>query len=968
MDIANRIGLGSTQSRIQINPAFAVAIVGLSDTATHGLCATRGVELTAQVTGLPEGVPAGTAYQWHVQGSGPIAGATQAAYLPDTPLVDQSAIFCAVDVPGLGSRASSAAIYRQIVPQVQGSLFDEVFDLDIGPQMVATAAVFSGENLSFAVTGAGAGIDTVTGEVSVPTDVEMDGAIIEVIATNSGGSATAAFQVTIEDISLEGALPFGALTPAGAGGIAVPGSAITQGDPAGHWTITGGFLVPSSAGEGALSGVYALVFDSSDTLDVMIEPDKASARVDEIATVFDTLPASARGLMVQDGDARPLGRIRLAPRVFDQQMVLEPTNWLEDADPRASLRPVTLGGLTIGGDPSGDRVLRMENLMVQGFVCQLEQGSGESEFNNGIILVERPSRHVVIRQNDIWSRDLAEIVAADDFRNNLGTSRQMRGIFTGKYSGRNEHISIEDNHIHDVSRGLNMVVVDSYEGQRSRLCGNIIEDCYTNFFTCGNIDGLDIFDNRCMGVYAANGDTTGAIPATSPHSAAGGSFDAGASKRTQNITMIGNLFHTGWKRTKLHADLGLPKPEIGATGIKFNDPGVTDAYWNIVVGFNTVISHGICLELAGAGADTHIDVFNNTLASESYAGIGSGPVFYFLGAENARVFNNIGTDYTLGTNDGTGIHVATLDTLEGYGNLKINATPTGNFGENDYFAGDPVKGIDLLTIDEAQVAYTPKADTRALTAAQKKGAQGTGLYQGDGVHSVVYDKPTPSGGVAHSYSLATFNGTYLERGGISNLTGPVDAMTFAFQGQTDLSADGANRVLFSMAGQRLYIRKLADGTISFKAEDDTNNNFIEGEAYGLGMSSDQGLVSYVCSFDFQRGTMLFAANGELADWYSVSRLRRRSLSLDAYFPRIFANELTNATGRWWGQMGAFYLSDRFVDLETEAGLNSFFAADGGLVDLGVDGSAPTGEQPMIFIKGDQPTTNLGTGGQFTLKP
>src|SRR5690606_3325018 len=72
-----------------------------------------------------------------------------------------------------------------------------IFDLGSGVQTVAAGADFTGENLSFAVTGAGATIDARTGLVSIPTDKAVQAAVT-VTATNSGGSATSSFQVTVE--------------------------------------------------------------------------------------------------------------------------------------------------------------------------------------------------------------------------------------------------------------------------------------------------------------------------------------------------------------------------------------------------------------------------------------------------------------------------------------------------------------------------------------------------------------------------------------------------------------------------------------------------------------------------------------------------------------------------------------------------------------------------------------------------
>lgn len=970
MDIANRMGFGTAPHMTKL-AKFAVALSGLTDNAAFGPCALRGTPVLAEVSDGDDPLPTGISYQWHSVADGPIAGATGASFVPDAPLADEAVIFCVVTVPGRGSRTSARAVLRDAVPQVEGALFDEVFDVDTGPQVVAASSVFTGLNLRYAVTGVGAIIDPITGDISVLTDVERDGDIITVMATNSGGTASAAFQVTVEDVAAGEALPFGGLTPAGAGGIKVDGTSVTGGDPGGHWEITDGFLVPSAAGEGALSGFYALVFNNGDTLDVMIEDDKASARADEIVAVYDSLPLTARGLMVQDGDARAMGRIRLAPKVFEREMVLEPTNWIEDADPRQSLRPVTLAGLAIGGDPSGDQILRMENLTVQGLIFQMQAGGGETEGNNGIIRVERPSRHVIIRQNEIWSRDTREIVEANDYRDNFNTSRQMRGIATSVYRGMNEHICIEDNHIHSVSRGVTLTATGAYEGVRSRFCGNYIEHCYTNFFTAGFFDGLDIFDNYCMGVYAALEDTLGTIPQDSPHSAAGGSFDTSGSRRTQNTSVMGNFLHIGWLRTAICAELGLAKPSIGATGMKFNDPRAGDSYYNLVVAFNTIVAHGPSLEISGSDADTHNLVFNNSLIYEDYAANGSPPTFSFGGAQKIRFFNNLSTGYYINTEDGdSGNGLGrTLNTLEGYGNLNLGVGSGNGFGETNYFVGDPAKGIVMLTIDEALAAYIPKADTRALSAEQKKGALGTGLYHGNGIHDVVWNKITPTGGTGHPYAMTDWNGQYIRRSGNAAMlnTGTLaNGLTFAFQGEGSPDVDGVSARIFSMSGQRVSIEKFGNGTLQFKAESG-NSTFIKGYAHGARINSNYGKFNYIVSIDFDRGVIIFAINGAVVDWYIVNTLDRKRLSLNANTPRVFADELSSAGSRWKGKLGVFFLADSFVDLETQGGINSFFAEDGQFRDFGPDGSAPLGIRPLIYLKDNvEEVGNLGTGGEFVL--
>ena len=66
-----------------------------------------------------------------------------------------------------------------------------------GTRSVDAAAAFAGEARRFAVSGAGASVDPLTGVVAIPTDAEVADAPVTVTASNSGGSATAGFRVTV---------------------------------------------------------------------------------------------------------------------------------------------------------------------------------------------------------------------------------------------------------------------------------------------------------------------------------------------------------------------------------------------------------------------------------------------------------------------------------------------------------------------------------------------------------------------------------------------------------------------------------------------------------------------------------------------------------------------------------------------------------------------------------------------------
>ena len=110
-----------------------------------------------------------------------------------------------------------------------------------------------------------------TGLPTVPVGTELADSLI---ATVSDGLNEVDVTVNLEilgitDVSAVSA-EFGALTRAGAGGIAVTGTSITSGDPAGYFAISGGLLSVSSSGQGQVSGLYVLGLDDGSQIEIQV--------------------------------------------------------------------------------------------------------------------------------------------------------------------------------------------------------------------------------------------------------------------------------------------------------------------------------------------------------------------------------------------------------------------------------------------------------------------------------------------------------------------------------------------------------------------------------------------------------------------------------------------------------------------------------------------------------------------------
>ncbi len=194
--------------------------------------------------------------QWLRDGT-PIDGAEGPEYTPVA--ADDATMLSYRETAENGDAAVSDPVRASYpAPTSKGNLQDEIFDLDSGPQIVETAQDFTGEGLSFEVTGAGAAIDGRSGRVSIPTAAAIEGEVVTVTAINSGGRAQSAFQVTVEDLDAEPE-PNQVVQFTGAGGY-------TTSKPSGwnSWENTGrGFITFEYLPQGVTdAGISIAVYDA----------------------------------------------------------------------------------------------------------------------------------------------------------------------------------------------------------------------------------------------------------------------------------------------------------------------------------------------------------------------------------------------------------------------------------------------------------------------------------------------------------------------------------------------------------------------------------------------------------------------------------------------------------------------------------------------------------------------------------
>ena len=146
-----------------------------------------------------EGRPAPVlVFRWLRNGRA-IPGAEAPCYLPGA-ADDRALIACEVtgkNPAGTAKAISAFLAIHQPAPTRVGEISDQIFIQDSGVQTLSLISTFTGASLRFSVAGAAVSIDPDTGELSIPTDKLLDGAIVTLTATNSGGEVSGQFKLTV---------------------------------------------------------------------------------------------------------------------------------------------------------------------------------------------------------------------------------------------------------------------------------------------------------------------------------------------------------------------------------------------------------------------------------------------------------------------------------------------------------------------------------------------------------------------------------------------------------------------------------------------------------------------------------------------------------------------------------------------------------------------------------------------------
>mgnify|MGYP006349159995 CR=1 FL=1 len=214
-----------------------------------------------------------------------------------------------------------------------------------------------------------------------------------------------------------------------------------------------------------------------------------------------------------------------------------------------------------------------------------------------------------------------------------------------------------------------------------------------------------------------------------------------------------------------------------------------------------------------------------------------------------------------------------------------------------------------------------------------------------------------------------FDGTndYMPRG--AGLTGAADSSTgilsvwLRFDG-----SDGIATRLFSSFSGHLVFQKLSTNTFSLNVNNGSASFiFLSTTAYTAGATWYHFLASWDTNYSAGNKIEHLYVN----DAYDLGTVTDSGAAFTVdYTDTNWHIGATSAGGsKFNGCMAEFYFAPgQYLDFSDSANRRKFINSLGKPVDLGSDGSTPTGVAPVVYLKNVAASygTNSGTGGNFTI--
>ena len=218
-----------------------------------------------------------------------------------------------------------------------------------------------------------------------------------------------------------------------------------------------------------------------------------------------------------------------------------------------------------------------------------------------------------------------------------------------------------------------------------------------------------------------------------------------------------------------------------------------------------------------------------------------------------------------------------------------------------------------------------------------------------------------------------FDGTndYLNR---SSLTGVVDSKTGTFSCWVRPGNMAGNLRLLWFGASSNYFSVLqvnARSSYLFTLRNSAGGAIWQQDIGSSGTFQDDNWYHIMVSYNLATFTTHMYVDGVS----NKGQLHNNILNqfVDLTHTSYYIGSQDDGTLKYNGEVSEMYWTDEYIDLSVQSNREKFIDSTGtgaAPVDLGSDGSSPTGTQPLLYMKGNASVwnagTNAGSGGDFTM--
>lgn len=217
-----------------------------------------------------------------------------------------------------------------------------------------------------------------------------------------------------------------------------------------------------------------------------------------------------------------------------------------------------------------------------------------------------------------------------------------------------------------------------------------------------------------------------------------------------------------------------------------------------------------------------------------------------------------------------------------------------------------------------------------------------------------------SGPPPYTTTASDYGSDYATRG--ADLTGITDGKEFIFSCWLRLGSTSQQTIFTTGSALRFLVQVSSGGVIAISAANAANTTILSVSTGAFALSTATWYHILISGDMAQsNSTKIY-----IADTARTSITTHTNDTIDFTNGNYGIGGRVNGTTLLSGCLSEIFFHRSYLDISVQANRRLFISAAGKPVSLGANGSTPLGVQPLVYVPNGNPSTNAGTGGNFTI--